>query len=69
MIWFFDQRKRDKEALERERLDALAALEQSKRDLEQTTSAGPHITGLADRLRAIQQNNHFAVRLRRAYTE
>ena len=69
MIWFFDQRKREQAALRDEHREAVSALQQSQANLDQTEVAGRGIVDLAERLRSIQQDNHFAVRLRLAYKE
>ena len=69
MIWFFDQRKQEQAALRDEHREAVSALQQSQANLDQTEVAGQSIVDLAKRLRSIQQDNHFAVRLRLAYKE
>lgn len=60
-------RKKVKDQLKDEQVEAEAALELSRRDLGAMAGVSKEVISLAERLKAIQGDNHFAARIRLAY--
>lgn len=67
MIWYFTRRKAQQDELEAEHVRAKAALEQSKASLDELAPKRDTIIDLVNRLRTIQQENHYAQRLNAAF--
>lgn len=66
-MWYFKQRKLEREKSQAQAREAESALNQSRAGLEQVEDQKAKIFDLADRLKTVQIENHWAERLRSAY--
>lgn len=66
-MWYFTERRAEKLRMAEEKRAAESALAQSQARLDQVEEQVPLIAELADRLRKIQQENHFAERIKAGY--
>lgn len=67
MIWYFGERKKEQEEQAIERESAKAALALSQARAQEIDPRREQISDLVTRLRAIQAENHYALRLKSAF--